>query len=49
MTTIGGLLSKLCTTYERRYEDERLAALATQVTIDELLRSRHILATGKIA
>ncbi len=48
MTTIGELISQLCTKYERRYQDEHLAALATQVTVDELLRSRHAVATRKL-
>jgi hypothetical protein len=40
MTTIGDLVSVLFTRYERRFHDEQLAAVATQVTIDELLRKR---------
>lgn len=49
MTTIGELISHLCTKYERRYHDKHLAALVTQVAIDELLRSRHVPATRKFA
>lgn len=49
VTTIGELISQLCTKYARLYQDEHFAELATQVTIDELLRSRQVLATGKIA
>lgn len=48
MKPIGERISQRCTKYERRYQGEHLA-LATRVTIDELLRSRHILlATRKL-
>jgi hypothetical protein len=40
MTTIGDLVSTLFARYERRFHDERLAAVATQVVLDELLRRR---------
>jgi hypothetical protein len=44
MTTIGQLISDLYSKYERRYCDEELAAVATQVTVDELLRARRLVA-----
>jgi hypothetical protein len=44
MTTIGQLISDLYSKYERRYRDEELAAVATQVTVDELLRARRLVA-----
>jgi hypothetical protein len=37
MTTIGQLISELYTKYERRYRDDELAAMATQVRLEELL------------
>jgi hypothetical protein len=40
MTTIGQLVSILFTKYERQFHDEKLAAVATQVALDELLRER---------
>lgn len=36
-TTIGQLVADLFATYEHRYHDEALAALATQVTFDDLI------------
>jgi hypothetical protein len=42
--TIGQLISDVYTKYERRYGDEELAAIATQVTVDELLRARRLVA-----
>lgn len=36
-TTLGQLISELFDMYEDRYRDEELAALATQVTVTELL------------
>jgi hypothetical protein len=36
-TTLGQLISELFNMYEDRYRDEELAALATQVTVTELL------------
>lgn len=36
-TTIGQVVSELYTSYQRRYHDEELAALATQVVLSELL------------
>jgi len=44
MTTIGQLISDLYSKYERRYRDEELAAVAAQVTVDELLRARRLVA-----
>jgi len=44
MTTLGQLISDLYTKYERCYRDEELAAVATQVTVDELVRVRRLLA-----
>ena len=44
MTTIGQLIADLYTKYERRYHDEDLAAVATQVTVDEILRARRLVA-----
>lgn len=40
MTTIGQLISELYTKYERRYRDDELAAMATQVRLEELLGSK---------
>lgn len=40
MTTIGDLVSVLFAKYERRFHDERLAAVATQIALDGLLRGR---------
>jgi hypothetical protein len=40
MTTIGQLISELFTSYQQQFHDERLAAVATQVVVDELLRER---------
>ena len=37
-TTIGQLVSKLFETYEHRYHDEELAAIATEVMLDDILR-----------
>ncbi len=36
-TTLGQLVSELFDAYERRHGDPDLAALATQVTVNELL------------
>jgi hypothetical protein len=36
-TTLGQLISEIFNLYEDRYDDEELAALATQVTVTELL------------
>lgn len=41
MTTFGQLISDLYTQYERRYHDPELAAVATEVTVEELLRQRR--------
>jgi hypothetical protein len=37
--TMGQLVSQLSDKYERRYHDERLAAIATQAAIEEILRT----------
>lgn len=39
-TTIGQLVSALFDAYESRYHDPKLAALATEVTLTELLANR---------
>jgi len=44
MTTIGQLVSDLFTKFEGLLHNERLAAIATQATIDEVLRSRALAA-----
>lgn len=41
MTTMGQLISELFSKYERKYRDEELAALATQVALDDILRARR--------
>jgi hypothetical protein len=41
MTTIGQLISGLYDQYLQRYHDEELAAVATEVTIDDLIRLRQ--------
>jgi hypothetical protein len=40
MTTVGELISTLFTKFERQYHDPELAAIATQVAMDELLQER---------
>ena len=40
MTTIGDLVSSLYSKYERRYRDPELAAIATQLKVEQLLRDR---------
>lgn len=40
-TTLGQLISELFDVYERRYRDPHLAALAAQVTVNELLSARE--------
>lgn len=40
MTTVGQLISTLYTKFEREYHDPELAAIATEVALDELLRDR---------
>jgi hypothetical protein len=42
MTTIGQLVELLFAKFEREYHDEKLAALATQVALEGLLRRRTI-------
>jgi len=44
MTTIGQLIAEVYSKYERHYRDEQLAAVATQVTVDEILRARRLVA-----
>ena len=38
--TMGQLISEVYETYERRYGDTELAAVATQVTLDDVMRTR---------
>jgi hypothetical protein len=38
-TTLGQLVADLFEEYQHRYHDEELAAVATQVTLRELMRS----------
>lgn len=40
MTTIGQLISTLFARFEQQFQDEELAAVATQLALDELLRGR---------
>ncbi len=40
MTTVGQLISTLFANFDRQFHDEELAAVATQVALDELLRGR---------
>jgi hypothetical protein len=40
MTTIGQLVSVLFSEYQEKFHDEELAAVATQIAIDELLGER---------
>ena len=49
MTTIGQLVSELFAKYERRFHDEEIAAVATQVIVDELIRTRKCAAKRKAA
>ena len=44
MTTIGQLIADVYSKYERHYHHEQLAAVATQVTVDEILRARRLVA-----
>ena len=37
MTTIGELISVLFDQYEEQFHDEKLAATATQIVLDEIL------------
>lgn len=39
-TTIGQLVARLYEQYAQRYHDEELAAVATQVIVDDLMRAR---------
>lgn len=40
MTTIGQLISTLFASFDRQFHDEELAAVATQVALNELLSDR---------
>jgi hypothetical protein len=40
-TTIGQLVATLFDEYENRYRDEKLAAVATQVVVDDLIRAHR--------
>jgi hypothetical protein len=42
MTTIGHVVSVLFEKHERRFRDEKLAAVATQVELGEVLRKQHV-------
>jgi len=42
MTTFGQLVSALFAKYERQFHDEQVAAVATQVALDELLRAGKV-------
>jgi hypothetical protein len=37
--TMGQLVSEVFEAYERRYRDTELAAVATQVTLDDIMRT----------
>jgi hypothetical protein len=39
-TTLGELVSELVESYERKYEDSELAAVATSLTLEELFKSK---------
>ncbi len=41
MTTIGELISVLFDQYEEQFHDENLAAKATQIVVDEILRDQQ--------
>ena len=38
-TTLGELVSELVESYERKYEDPELAAVATSVTLEEMFEN----------
>ncbi len=40
MTTIGQLISTLFANFDRQFHDEELAAVATQVSVTELMSGR---------
>jgi hypothetical protein len=42
VTTFGQLVSALFSKYERQFHDEQVAAVATQVALDELLRAGKV-------
>lgn len=48
-TTLGHLVTTLFDQYEERYHDEKLAAVATQVTVDHLIRAGRPLARRRPA
>ncbi len=39
-TTLGELVNELVESYERKYDDSELAAVATSVTLEELFKSK---------
>ncbi len=39
-TTLGQLVEGLYSQYERAYADEEIAAVATQVTLDDMMNAR---------
>ncbi len=39
--TIGQLVSTLYTEFERQFHDQKIAAVATQVALEELLRTKR--------
>lgn len=41
-TTLGQLVSELVESYERKYEDPELAAVATSVTIEEMFKTKAV-------
>jgi hypothetical protein len=45
-TTLGLLISEIFDMFERRYGDPELAALATEVTVNDMLSSRRGLVVG---
>jgi hypothetical protein len=40
-TTLGELVSELCEQYEAIYDDRELAAVATSVTLDDILHENE--------
>lgn len=40
MTTLGDLVSALFAKYQRQFHDEEIAAIATRIELEELLRKR---------
>lgn len=41
-TTLGELVSELVESYERKYEDRELAAVATCVTLEEMFKTNVV-------